>query len=99
MNVFDELMARGIIAQMTDEEKIKELLTKDKIRFYIGLTPLQTACGTLCADYGYLHLQKAGHPHYPARHVLSATNGKTEMRKMLSKEEIQHNIECFKTQM
>lgn len=105
MNVFDELMARGIIAQMTDEEKIKELLTKDKIRFYIGFDPTADSLhvGHFVQIMVISHLQKAGHTPIilfgGGTGLIGDPSGKTEMRKMLSKEEIQHNIECFKTQM
>ena len=78
MGVYEELIARGLIAQVTDEEEIRELVNTGKAVFYIGFDPTADS----------LHV---GH--------FMAPSGRTDMRQMLTKEQIQHNVECFKKQM
>ena len=93
MSVFDELKARGMIAQMTNEEKIRDLMENQKIKFYIGFDPT--------ADSP--HMQRAGHVPIAlfggGTGMIGDPSGKTDMRKMLTKETIQHNIDCFQKQM
>jgi tyrosyl-tRNA synthetase len=105
MNVFEELQARGLIAQMTDENKVEELLIKDKIRFYIGFDPTADSLhvGHFVQIMVMAHMQRAGHTPIAlfggGTGMIGDPSGKTDMRKMLTKEEIAHNIECFRRQM
>lgn len=105
MNVLEELKARGLVAQMTNEEKIEELLTKDKIRFYIGFDPTADSLhvGSFVQIMVISHLQKAGHTPIVlfggGTGLIGDPSGKTDMRKMLTKETVDHNIECFRQQM
>lgn len=105
MNVYDELKARGMIAQTTHEEKIRELLNNEKITFYIGFDPTADSLhvGHFLQLMVMAHMQKAG--HRPIAILGSGTamvgdpTGKTDMRKMMTQETILHNAECFKKQM
>ena len=105
MGVFDQLQERGLIAQTTNEEKIKELLNKDKVTFYIGFDPTADSLhvGHFVQIMVMSHLQKAGHTPIAlfggGTGMVGDPSGKTEMRKMLTKEEIAHNISCFQKQM
>ncbi len=105
MNVFEELKARNMIAQMTNEEKIEELLTKDKIKFYIGFDPTADSLhvGHFLQMMVMAHMQKAGHTPIAlfggGTGMVGDPSGKTDMRKMLTKEQVQHNIDCFQKQM
>ncbi len=105
MNVFEELKERGLIAQMTDPEKIEELLTKEKIRFYIGFDPTADSLhvGHFVQVMVMAHMQRAGHTPIAlfggGTGMIGDPSGKTDMRKMLTKETINHNIECFRKQM
>lgn len=105
MNVFEELQARGLIAQMTNEEKIKELLDNDKIKFYIGFDPTADSLhvGHFVQIMVMAHMQRAGHTPIAlfggGTGMIGDPSGKSDMRKMLTKEEIAHNISCFKEQM
>ena len=105
MNVFEELKARGMIAQMTDEEKIKELFDNEKIYFYIGFDPTADSLhvGHFVQIMVMAHMQKAGHVPIAlfggGTGMIGDPSGKSDMRKMLSREEIEHNIGCFKKQM
>lgn len=105
MSVFEELKARGMIAQLTNEEKIKELLEKEKVYFYIGFDPTADSLhvGHFVQIMVMSHLQKAGHVPIAlfggGTGMIGDPSGKTDMRKMLTKEDIDHNIECFKNQM
>lgn len=105
MNVFEELQARGLIAQMTDAEKIEALLTKDKIKFYIGFDPTADSLhvGHFVQIMVMAHMQRAGHVPIAlfggGTGMVGDPSGKTDMRKMLTKEDIEHNIGCFKQQM
>ncbi len=105
MNVFEELKARGLIAQTTDEEKIKELLNNQKIRFYIGFDPTADSLhvGSFLQIIVMAHMQRAGHTPIAlfggGTAMVGDPSGKTDMRKMLDRETIAHNIACFQRQM
>ncbi|MBE6822534.1 MAG: tyrosine--tRNA ligase [Ruminococcaceae bacterium] len=105
MGVFEELKARGLIAQMTDEEKIRDLLDNHKIKFYIGFDPTADSLhvGHFLQIMVMAHMQRAGHVPIAlfggGTGMIGDPSGKTDMRKMLTPEEINHNIECFKRQM
>ncbi|MDR1805396.1 MAG: tyrosine--tRNA ligase [Clostridium sp.] len=106
MGVFDELRARGMIAQCTDEDKLRELLNGDKpVAFYIGFDPTADSLhvGHFVAVMLLAHLQRAGHKPIAlfggGTGMIGDPSGKTDMRKMLTREDIDHNIECFRKQM
>ncbi len=105
MSVFDDLKARGMLAQCTDEEKVRELLEKEKVTFYIGFDPTADSLhvGHFVAIMFMAHMQRAGHRPIAlfggGTGMIGDPTGKTDMRKMLTKEDINHNIECFQTQM
>lgn len=104
-NVFDTLQERGFIAQLTHENEIKELLKNEKVTFYIGFDPTADSLhvGHFLQMMVMSHMQKAG--HRPIAIIGGGTamvgdpTGKTDMRKMLTREEIQRNAENFKKQM
>lgn len=105
MSVFDELKRRGLIAQMTHEEEIKKLLETEKVTFYIGFdaTADSLHVGHFLQLMVMAHMQKAGHRPIAilgtGTTMVGDPTGKTDMRKMLTKEEIRHNAECFRRQM
>ncbi len=105
MGVFEQLQERGLIAQTTNEEKIKALLNQEKITFYIGFDPTADSLhvGHFVQIMVMSHLQKAGHTPIAlfggGTGMIGDPSGKTEMRKMLSAEDIAHNINCFQKQM
>ena len=105
MTVFEELKRRGLIAQMTNEEKIKEKLDNEKVTFYIGFdaTADSLHVGHFLQLMVMAHLQKAGHQPIAllgtGTTMVGDPTGKSDMRKMLTKEEINHNAECFQRQM
>lgn len=105
MSVFDDLKARGMLAQCTDEEKVRELLENEKVTFYIGFDPTADSLhvGHFVAMMFMAHMQRAGHRPIAlfggGTGMIGDPTGKTDMRKMLTKEDINHNIECFQTQM
>ena len=91
MTVFEELKRRGLLAQLTDEEEIKELINAGKATFYIGFDP--TADSLHVGHFMALCLMGGGTA------MIGDPSGKTDMRKMMTKETINHNVECFKKQM
>ncbi len=105
MNVFEELQARGLMAQMTNEEKIRDLLVNDKIKFYIGFDPTADSLhvGHFVQIMVMAHMQRAGHTPIAlfggGTGMIGDPSGKSDMRKMLTQDEVDHNIECFKKQM
>ncbi|WP_020071733.1 tyrosine--tRNA ligase [Faecalispora sporosphaeroides] len=105
MGVFDELKARGMIAQITNEEKVKQLLNEDKITFYIGFDPTADSLhvGHFVQIMVMAHMQKAGHTPIAlfggGTGMVGDPSGKSDMRKMLTKEDIDYNIACFQKQM
>ena len=104
-NVFDTLVERGLIAQTTDSEKVRELLGSEKIKFYIGFDPTADSLhiGHFVSAMVMAHMQRAGHTPIAlfggGTGMIGDPSGKTDMRKMLTKETITHNIECFRKQM
>jgi tyrosyl-tRNA synthetase len=105
LNVFEELQARGLMAQMTNEEKIRDLLVNDKIKFYIGFDPTADSLhvGHFVQIMVMAHMQRAGHTPIAlfggGTGMIGDPSGKSDMRKMLTQDEVNHNIECFKKQM
>ena len=105
MTVFEELKARGLIAQCTNEEKVQDLLDNHQTTFYIGFdaTADSLHVGHFLQLVVMSRLQKAGHRPIAliggGTTMIGDPTGKTDMRKMLTKEEIEHNAECFRKQM
>lgn len=104
-NVYDILEERGFIAQCTHPEELRELLGKEKVKFYIGFdaTADSLTVGHFLTIIAMMHMQKAG--HIPVALMGGGTtmvgdpSGKSDMRKMLTLETINHNVECFKNQI
>ena len=105
MTIYDELKARGLIAQVTDEEEIKEVINNGKATFYIGFdcTADSLTAGHFMALTLMKRLQQAGNRPIAliggGTTMIGDPSGRTDMRKMLTKEDIDHNAECFKRQM
>ena len=105
MTVYDELVARGLIAQVTDEEEIKELINNGKAVFYIGFdaTADSLHVGHFMALCLMKRLQMAGNKPIAliggGTAMIGDPSGRTDMRQMMTKETINHNVECFKKQM
>ena len=104
-NVYDTLVERGFVAQCTNEEELRKLFETEKVKFYIGFDPTADSlhAGHFIALMAMAHLQRAG--HVPICLVGGGTgtvgdpSGRTDMRKMLTDEDIEHNCECFKKQI
>ncbi len=105
MQIYEELVARGLIAQVTDEEEIRELLNHGKATFYIGFdcTADSLTAGHFMALTLMKRLQMAGNTPIAliggGTTMIGDPSGRTDMRKMLTKEDIDHNAECFRKQM
>ena len=105
MQIFEELKARGLIAQMTNEEEIRDLINNGKATFYIGFdcTADSLTAGHFMALTLMKRLQMAGNRPIAliggGTTMIGDPSGRTDMRKMLTKETIQHNIDCFQKQM
>lgn len=105
MGVYEDLTARGLIAQVTDEEQIRELVNNGKAVFYIGFDPTADSLhvGHFMALTLMKRLQEAGNKPIAliggGTAMIGDPSGKTDMRKMMTKETIEHNCECFKKQM
>ena len=105
MTVFEELQRRGLLAQLTDEEEIKELINEGKATFYIGFDPTADSLhvGHFMAMCLMKRLQMAGNKPIVliggGTAMIGDPSGKTDMRKMMTPETIQHNVECFRKQM
>ncbi len=105
MTLYDELRARGLLAQLTDEEEIKELINNGKATFYIGFDPTADSLhvGHFMALCLMKRLQMAGNKPIAliggGTAMIGDPSGRTDMRSMMTKETIAHNVECFKQQM
>ena len=105
MTIFDELKARGLLAQLTDEEEIKELINAGKATFYIGFDPTADSLhvGHFMALCLMKRLQEAGNKPIAliggATAMIGDPSGRSDMRSMMTKETIDHNVECIKKQM
>ena len=105
MGIYEELVARGLIAQVTDEEKIREMVNNGKATFYIGFdcTADSLHVGHFMALCLMKRLQMAGNKPIAligdGTTLIGDPSGRTDMRKMLTREDIKHNAECFKRQM
>ena len=104
-NVYDTLVERGFVAQCTNEQELRKLLETERVSFYIGFDPTADSlhAGHFIALMAMAHLQRAG--HRPICLVGGGTgtvgdpSGRTDMRKMLTDEQIEHNCNCFKKQI
>ena len=105
MTLYEELVARGLIAQVTDEEQIAELINNGKATFYIGFDPTADSLhvGHFMALMLMRRLQKNGNKPIAliggGTGMIGDPSGRTDMRQMMTKETIQHNCDCFKVQM
>lgn len=105
MTLYDELVARGLIAQVTNEEEIKKMINEGKATFYIGFDPTADSLhvGHFMALCLMKRLQMAGNKPIAllggGTGMIGDPSGRTDMRQMMTKETINHNIECFKKQM
>ena len=103
MTVYDELVARGLIAQVTDEKEIKELVNNGKAVFYIGFDPTADSLhvGHFMALCLMKRLQMAGNKPIAliggGTAMIGDPSGRTDMRQMMTKETIDHNVECWQT--
>ena len=104
MTLYDELVARGLIAQVTDEAEIKELINNGKATFYIGFDPTADSLhvGHFMALCLMKRLQMAGNKPIAliggGTAMVGDPSGRTDMRQMMTPETIQHNCDCFKKQ-
>ena len=105
MKIYDELVARGLIAQVTDEKLIREMVNEGKATFYIGFdcTADSHTGGHFMALTLMKRLQMAGNKPIAliggGTTMIGDPSGRSDMRKMLTREDIEHNAECFKRQM
>lgn len=105
MTLYEELVGRGLIAQVTDAEKVKEMINNGKATFYIGFDPTADSLhvGHFMALCLMRRMQKYGNRPIAllggGTAMIGDPSGKTDMRKMMTKETIQHNADCFKKQM
>ena len=105
MGIYEELVARGLIAQVTNEDKIREMINNGKAKFYIGFdcTADSLTAGHFMALTLMKRLQMAGNKPVAliggGTTMIGDPSGRTDMRKMLTREDIEHNAECFKRQM
>ena len=105
MTIFDELKARGLLAQLTDEEEIKELINHGKATFYIGFDPTADSLhvGHFMALCLMKRLQMAGNRPIAllggGTAMIGDPTGRSDLRQMMTKETIHYNVECFKKQI
>ncbi len=105
MQIYEELVQRGLIAQVTDENEIRELINKGKATFYIGFdcTADSLTAGHFMALTLMKRLQMAGNKPIAliggGTTMIGDPSGRTDMRKMLTREDIDYNAECFRRQM
>lgn len=104
-NVYDILLERGFIEQVTHEEEVRELLGKEKVTFYIGFdaTADSLTAGHFLTIMAMMHMQRAGHRPIAllggGTTMIGDPSGKSDMRTMMTKEKIMHNAECFHKQL
>ena len=104
-NVFDILQERNYIEQMTHPEQMKEMFSKESVPFYIGIDPTADSLhvGHFVSLMVASHMQKCGHKPIilmgGGTAIIGDPSGKTDMRKMLTKEDIEHNVACIKKQV
>lgn len=104
-NVYDVLKERGFIAQTTHDEQLRELLGKEKVKFYIGFdaTADSLTAGHFLTIMAMMHMQQHGHTPIAllggGTTMIGDPSGKSDMRSMMTKEMIDHNAECFKQQL
>lgn len=105
MTLFEEFKARGLMAQCTNEAEVERMLNEEKVTFYVGFDPTADSLhiGHFIQMKIMAHMQRAGHRPIAifggGTAMIGDPSGKSDMRKMMSKETIAHNIECFKVQM
>ena len=105
MGAYEVLMERGFIQQMTHETEIKELLSKEKVSFYIGFDPTADSLhvGHFLTVMAMSHMQRAGHRPIclvgGGTGMIGDPTDRTDMRKMMTRDEVKHNVECFKKQL
>ena len=105
MQIYDELIARGLLAQVTDEDEIRDLVNNGKATFYIGFdcTADSLTAGHFMALTLMKRMQMAGNKPIAliggGTGMVGDPSGRTDMRQMLTEETIQHNCDCFKKQM
>ena len=105
MNVIDTLRARGFIKQTVYEEDLYKLLDTEKVPFYVGFDPTADSLhiGHYIPIMAMAHMQRAGHKPIAliggGTAMVGDPSGRSDMRSMMTKETIAHNVECFKTQM
>ena len=105
MQIYDELQARGLLAQLTDPEEIKDLINAGKATFYIGFDPTADSLhvGHFMALLLMKRLQEAGNKPIAlvggGTGMIGDPSGRTDLRSMMTVEQIDHNCECFKKQM
>ena len=105
MNIVEEFKARGLLAQCTDEAAVTELLEKEKVSFYIGFDPTADSLhvGHMMQMIIMARMQRAGHRPIAifggGTGMIGDPSGKSDMRRMMTRETIAHNIECFRRQM
>ena len=105
MKIYDELIERGLIAQVTDEKEIREMIDNGNATFYIGFDPTADSLhvGHFMALCLMKRLQEAGNKPIAliggGTAMIGDPSGRTDMRQMMTKETIQHNCDCFKKQM
>ena len=105
MGIYEELVARGLIAQVINEDEIREMINNGKATFYIGFdcTADSLTAGHFMALTLMKRLQMAGNKPIAliggGTTMIGDPSGRTDMRKMLTREDIEHNAECFKRQM
>ena len=105
MKIYEELVARGLIAQVTDEQEIRELINEGKATFYIGFDPTADSLhvGHFMALCLMKRLQMAGNRPVVliggGTAMIGDPSGRTDMRQMMTTETIAHNVDCFKKQM
>ena len=105
MQIYEELKARGLLAQVTDEDQVRDMLNNGKATFYIGFDPTADSLhvGHFMALCLMKRLQMAGNKPIAllggGTGMIGDPSGRQDLRKVLTKETIQHNIDCFKVQM